>query len=114
MAYAGFFPRQDDHYFFPRGPNLCPGMPPEGKRLRLPNEGVQNDVNMRVAVERLKKAAPAKAPSGPAVSGSGSAPSGSAASENIAALGGLAVPSEIVAPSGPAASGSDSLTRAAQ
>eukprot|EP00959_Pyramimonas_sp_CCMP1952_P328846 6884858-Pyramimonas_sp.AAC.1 len=70
MAYAEIFPRQYSHYFLPRGPNFCPGMPPMGKRVRLPNEGVQNDVNMRMTVERLKKTAPAKAPSGSAVSGS--------------------------------------------
>eukprot|EP00959_Pyramimonas_sp_CCMP1952_P343966 7204560-Pyramimonas_sp.AAC.1 len=37
-AYTDFFPWQDDHYFLPRGPHFCPGMPPRGKRLRLATE----------------------------------------------------------------------------
>eukprot|EP00959_Pyramimonas_sp_CCMP1952_P284261 5942134-Pyramimonas_sp.AAC.1 len=44
-------------------------MPPRGKRLRLSNEGVQNDEHMRPAVDELKKAVPVAAPSGPAASG---------------------------------------------
>eukprot|EP00959_Pyramimonas_sp_CCMP1952_P298030 6234341-Pyramimonas_sp.AAC.1 len=71
---------EDDNFFLPRGPNFCPGMPPKGQRLRSANECVQNDENMRAAVEELQKAAPTKAPSGLAVSGSGSASSGPAVS----------------------------------
>eukprot|EP00959_Pyramimonas_sp_CCMP1952_P111873 2340055-Pyramimonas_sp.AAC.1 len=67
-----------------------------------------------MAVDELKKAAPAKAPSGLSVSGSGSAPSGPAASDNTTALGGSAVPSDTAAPSGPAVSGNDATTWAAQ
>eukprot|EP00959_Pyramimonas_sp_CCMP1952_P237114 4955741-Pyramimonas_sp.AAC.1 len=86
MACTDFFPCQDDHYFLPRGPNFCPGVPPKGQRLRLAT------------------GAPAKAPSGLAVPGSVSAPSGPAASGNTTALSAPAVPSDAAAPSGPAVS----------
>eukprot|EP00959_Pyramimonas_sp_CCMP1952_P025025 525130-Pyramimonas_sp.AAC.1 len=68
-AHADFFPRQENHYLLSRCQPFCPGMPPKGKRLRLPDEGVQNHQHMRPAVEELKKAASVAAPSGPAASG---------------------------------------------
>eukprot|EP00959_Pyramimonas_sp_CCMP1952_P229745 4803299-Pyramimonas_sp.AAC.1 len=57
-AYTYCFPWQDDHHVSPRGRPFCPGVPPRGERLRLPNEAVQNDQHMRPAVDELKKAAP--------------------------------------------------------
>eukprot|EP00959_Pyramimonas_sp_CCMP1952_P369377 7736888-Pyramimonas_sp.AAC.1 len=57
---------------------------------------------MRTAVDELKKAAPATAPSSLAASGEVNAPSGPAAS------------GDVTAPSGPAASGYVAATRAAQ
>eukprot|EP00959_Pyramimonas_sp_CCMP1952_P156027 3263426-Pyramimonas_sp.AAC.1 len=87
-------------------------MPPEGKRLRLASGGVQNYVHIRMAVGELKKAAPAEAPSGLAVSESGSAPSGPVDSTlpHWAAQPFLVTP----ALSGPAASGNVAFARAAQ
>eukprot|EP00959_Pyramimonas_sp_CCMP1952_P006095 127710-Pyramimonas_sp.AAC.1 len=65
---AEFDPWQDHQYFLPRCLPFCPGMHPEGKRLRLPTEGVQNDQHMRPAVEELSKVMSVAEPSGPAAS----------------------------------------------